>query len=159
MIAPLCIIQARVASTRLPEKMLLPLGGHAVLWWAWDTACRFLPPGRVVIACPLADVRALRVAVPLADFYGHAGNDHDVLERFVACAHLYGASDIYRVTPDDIPIDLTREHCTLAQLDHWHATVTDPHVREHIGLLFPPRIEINTQADYEAALKRLEGMK
>lgn len=112
-----------------------------------------------VIACPAADWDAFNAAVPMAKIYGYDGAENDVLGRFHAAAHFYRAapaSIIARITPDDSPIDVFRERCTLAQLDHWHATVTDAETREHIGRLFPPRIEVNTQADLEAVRARVQ---
>ncbi|MCA9542121.1 MAG: 3-deoxy-manno-octulosonate cytidylyltransferase [Myxococcales bacterium] len=33
------IIPARLASSRLPGKVLLPIGGKPMLWWVWRAAC------------------------------------------------------------------------------------------------------------------------
>jgi hypothetical protein len=155
-VKPLAIIQARLASTRLPNKMLLPLGGKPVLWWAWYEAMRWFRD-QVVIATTAADVAAIRAAVPRAYVYGWEGPENDVLGRFHACAQQFLGHDIiYRITPDDFPIDVNREWFTPTQLDYWHTTVTDPRYREHIGLLLPKRIELNTEADYEAAKRVLE---
>lgn len=160
-IAPLCIIQARLHSTRLERKMLLPLGGHPVLWWAWEETRKAHFYSHVVIACPVADESALQGAFTRepVTFFPYTGDEADVLGRFHACAHAHRTepdAEIVRITPDDFPVDLTRERCTLAALDHWHATVTNPFHREHIGHLFPPRIELNTAEDYERLKERYE---
>jgi hypothetical protein len=160
----LVIIQARLNSTRLPGKMLLPIGGKPLIRWAVDVATKFFGGDyydHVVVACPLADAKAIQATCRGEDVFGWDGPESDVLGRFMACAsqsqYQPFLPDIIRITPDDFPIDVTREYFTFAQLKHWHATVTDPHLREHIGLLIPQRIEINTQADYEEARKRVEG--
>lgn len=158
---PLAIIQARLHSTRLPNKMLLPVDGQPLLWWAWNTMGCILGFDHVVIACPLDDAGRFAAAIRLPDrlptIFAWEGNENDVLGRLHDCAHHWcsePSSVILRITPDDFPVDVLRETCTLAELDHWNATVTDPKLREHIGLLFPKRIEINVQEDYDAVVRR-----
>ncbi len=158
MVAPLAIIQARLHSTRLPNKMLLPLGGHPLLWWAWDAAWDVFD--HVVIACPLGDQATFQQALPHATVFGWDGPEWDVLGRLHACAHEYAYqpdTPIVRITPDDFPIDVFRERCTLAQLDVWHASVTDRGDRENVGNLFPGRREINDAVDYEAVKAYVES--
>lgn len=158
---PLCIIQARLHSTRLPNKMLIELGGETLIARAWRTACQIFREEHCVVALPMCDSMSA-----LGDECRRLGanyravwpDERDVLGRFWECADAYRDDPtdvIVRVTPDDFPIDVTRERFTLAQLDHWHATVTDPKLREHIGLLIPQRIEINTEEDYERAKARM----
>lgn len=151
----LAIIQARIHSNRLERKMLLPINGKPIIYWAWIYTKWVYP--NTVIACPASDVEAFHQAVLNAEIYGYAGDEDDVLGRFHACAHTKSPDPslvIARITPDDWPIDPFRERCALWQLDKWHETVRDPKLRQHIGELFyllAPRIEINLQSDYEAA--------
>lgn len=156
-VPPLCIIQARLKSTRLPNKMLLELGGETLIARGWLLACEMFGSENCVVAIPIGDIEG-----PLAGelrrigarFFAFAGDEGDVLGRFHACAHAMPTRPetlIIRVTPDDFPIDVTRERFSRAWLDEQHATVTDPYLREHIGLLIPQRIEINTAEDYELA--------
>lgn len=137
--------------------MLLPVKGISLLGWAWLRARDFFE--HVVIAVPAADQASLEAVVwgSRARFFGYDGDENNVLGRFHACAHMYREHPddvIYRITPDDWPLDIARERFTLGQLDEWQETVTDPDTRQHIGLLMPQRIEINTQADYDAVLAR-----
>lgn len=114
------------------------------------------------------------------------GPEEDVLGRVHACAHRYRwwpGSVIVRVTADDwkkqpgamrrvalgerLPVELGGEAFTLAQLDEAHRTITDPVRREHLTYAFfpdspapppPPGLwEINTQQDYEAAQRDING--
>src|SRR5690348_12295762 len=99
--------------------MLLPIQGQPVIWHAWRDAVATFSLLQVVIACPADDVDAFSAAVPSAQIYGFTGAENDVLGRFHACAHFYRDDPdtvIVRVTPDDWPIDVFRERCTLAQL-------------------------------------------
>ena len=161
MTPPLCIIQARYASTRLPAKMLLPIGGRSLIEHAYRLAVEFFGDEHVVVAIPDADFDG-----PLGDelmridarVFAWSGDEDDVLGRFHACAHHYrkrATDEIVRVTPDDFPIDVTRERFTLEWLDWQNETVTDWDDREHIGRLIPQRLEINGIEDYAEALRRV----
>lgn len=139
--------------------MLLPIRGKPLLWYGWHTAVDLYGSEHVVIACPEPDFDAIHTALPSAHVFGYCGDENDVLGRLHACAHKYRThplTTIIRVTPDDYPIDPLREQCTLQDLDHWHRTVTDARTREHIGYLYPPRLEINSPEDVEALRARLE---
>lgn len=139
--------------------MLAPVHGKPLLWYGWRAACDLFGELSTVIAVPAPDLQALRNGLGLdGQWFGYDGDENDVLGRFYACAHQFRHHPhtiIVRITPDDFPIDPLREQCTLAQLDTWHATVTDPHLREHIGHLYPKRLEINEMSDLEALRARL----
>jgi hypothetical protein len=161
MIPPLAIVQARMHSTRLPGKMLLHLGGKPLIQWAWEAAVEAFGEENVVVATPFTPENK-----PIGDWvcsvngqgFGWEGPEWDVLGRFHAVAHAFRddpGSVIVRITPDDFPIDTERERFTLGWLDERYATVVDPRFREHIGLLLPQRIEINTPEDYEAAKRQV----
>lgn len=158
-LSPLCIIQARIHSSRLPDKMLQLVGGYALVWWAWKAAVEDFGSHNVVIACPADDVAALHHACPQALIFGWTGNEDDVLGRLTACAEehrQYAEQIVIRVTPDDFPIDTHRERCTLGQLREWNRTVTDAETRQHIGYLWASRVEVNTAADLEEVRRRVQ---
>jgi CTP:molybdopterin cytidylyltransferase MocA len=159
MIPPLAILQARLHSTRLEGKMLLPLKGKPLLRWAWEATVDEMGPGNAVIAIPSADAAALRPTVPSATWFEWAGPEWDVLGRLHACAHALRSHPhtvIVRVTPEDWPVDLSRERFTLAALDEAQAMIPadDQDRREHVAYaLFPDRgpMSIDTPSDYRAA--------
>ena len=165
MTAPtLCVIQARLHSTRLPNKMLLELAGETLIARAWRMACATFDPSCVVVAIPAGDEAGplgdelRRIGATIFAFDGHAC---DVLGRFWACAHTYRwhpDTVIHRWTPDDIakntndvravaagrrlPEVLGGEAFTLAQLDAAHEKHNPDRYegtqREHITwALFP----------------------
>jgi hypothetical protein len=157
----------RLKSTRLPNKMLLTLGGETLAARAWRLACEAFGAENCVVAVPSTDESG-----PLGDelrrigarIFAWDGDENDVLGRFWACAHTVRsdpASVIYRVTPDDFPVEPWREWFTLADLDEAQHRVlaNDRIAREHIGWTLPVAratagegvIEINSLADYEAA--------
>lgn len=161
-VGPLCIIQARYNSTRLPGKMLLPLAGETLIERAWNIAAAAF--GDCVVAIPAndndgplgAELRRIR-----ANVYPWVGPEADVLRRFFDCAHHYRwhpDSVIVRYTPDDpykdiaclravaagerLPVELGGEAFTLAMLDAAQADARserygpnatyEPSAREHI---------------------------
>jgi spore coat polysaccharide biosynthesis protein SpsF len=101
MMHPVIFVQARMASTRLPGKVLLPLVGHPMLW-------------HIVQRCRAADgVAAVVVATtdqlqdaPIRDFCTRegipyfAGSEPDVLDRYYRAACTFGADPVLRVTGD-----------------------------------------------------------
>lgn len=91
-----CIIQARMGSTRLPGKVLLPLNGWTVLE---EVVCRcWQIPGidTVVVATPDDEIERV--------IGNHCwvirGPEHDVLYRYVIAARATQADVIMRITAD-----------------------------------------------------------
>jgi len=95
------IIQARMGSTRLPGKVLMPLGHGLVLEWAICAALAAPGVDEVWVATsmlPADDAivdlcRALRI-----NFF--RGSETDVLSRFKDCADAAGATIVLRLTGD-----------------------------------------------------------
>ena len=96
------IIQARVGSTRLPNKVFAELGGRPLISHVVERVMRARNVAKVVLATtvnplddPLADwARAQGVAL-------HRGSEEDVLARFHGAAVEHGASVVVRITADD----------------------------------------------------------
>lgn len=151
----LAIIQARLGSARLPNKMLLPVGGIPLIRRAWEDTSALFGITNTVVAIPAGpENEPLRAACGVgAIVFSWDGPESDVLGRLHACANHYRqdlADVIARITPDDVPVDPLRERFTLGWLNDAHATVTDPVLREHVGHLLPGRVEVNTAEDYAA---------
>lgn len=96
------IVQARLRSTRLPAKVLLPLPtGRTVLE---EVLCR---AGQIegvdVVVAAIPDTPACDLLLPYASSH-HAvvvrGPEHDVLARYRKAAEAVGASVILRITAD-----------------------------------------------------------
>ena len=182
-IPPLAIVQARIGSTRLPDKMLADLGGKPLVRWAWEAACSAFGAENVVCAIP-SNAENVQLGHVLHAFgatvFRWDGPENDVLSRLWHCAHHYRwhpQTVIVRVTPDDPfkspglmrevaagirhPVELGGEAFTLDMLDH-----ASPHSseREHItDAIFrtpPPKPPegiwtIDTQEDLDAARERI----
>ena len=182
-IPPLAIVQARIASTRLPDKMLADLGGKPLVRWAWEAACSAFGADNVVCAIPASAENAQlgHILHALgAEVFRWDGPEDDVLSRLWHCAHRYRwhpQTVIVRVTPDDPfklpgllrevasgirhPVELGGEAFTLEMLDRADLYASE---REHITReLFrtppPPAPKgiwtVDTPEDLEAARNRI----
>lgn len=95
------IIQARMGSTRLPEKVLMTLGPKPVLGWVIDRTCKAKRIDQCVVATtelPEDDV--------IVD-YCHSkniacwrGSSSDVLSRYNDAAAAFSADTVVRITSD-----------------------------------------------------------
>ena len=93
------ISQARMTSTRLPGKVLLPAAGQPLLAWHVQRLRQTELPIFLVITTNAADD-------VLADFAAEhslpitRGDEHDVLSRYYACATAHALDVVVRVTSD-----------------------------------------------------------
>lgn len=95
------IVQARMGSTRLPGKVLLPLAGVPVIQWIYErlNRCRLLD--HIVVATgdgPADDGFAEALAgmgIPV-----FRGSEHDVLDRYYRAARAIRADAVVRITGD-----------------------------------------------------------
>lgn len=102
----LLIVQARMTSTRLPGKVLLPLAGEPMLTRLVERLRRVQRADGIVIATttnatddPIAALCS-QLGVPC-----HRGSEHDVLSRYADAARLHGADVVVRITSDCPLID------------------------------------------------------
>ena len=100
------IVQARMASTRLPGKILLQLGGHTVLWHTL-TRCAAID-GIDLVCCAVPDTSENDPVAEEAARSGAIvtrGSEYDVLGRYLNAANEIGADIAMRVTSDCPVID------------------------------------------------------
>jgi spore coat polysaccharide biosynthesis protein SpsF len=102
----IALVQARLASTRLPGKVLLPLDGKCVLRHVLDRLGRARCLDCVVVATSdRATDDRLAAACSEWDAPVFRGSEADVLGRFVAAARAFDAARIVRVNADNPLID------------------------------------------------------
>ncbi len=95
------IIQARMASSRLPGKVLADLGGQPVLAWVVHRAQRARGVDQVVVATSVAAEDSVIAAFCKEQGFACTRGDlHDVLDRYVQAAHEYDADVVVRLTGD-----------------------------------------------------------
>ncbi len=100
------VVQARMTSTRLPGKVLLPLAGQPMLVRLLERLRRVQRAQGIVIATttnaaddPIAALCAQQ------GVSCHRGSEHDVLSRYADAARLHGADTVVRITSDCPLID------------------------------------------------------
>lgn len=94
------ILQARMGSTRLPGKVLMPLGGTTILGWIVQRLA--VLPWPVIVATsdmPRDDVIADTCARMATECF--RGSEQDVLDRYYHCARAYGFAHVIRLTGDN----------------------------------------------------------
>ncbi len=110
------ILQARLASTRLPGKALAPLGSCTVL----ERCLRRLLAGgvaRVVLATTdKAEDDALANVAERMGVGVFRGSEHDVLGRYLDAASHFGFDTIVRATGDNPAVDIQASGRLLAAL-------------------------------------------
>ena len=110
------VLQARFASTRLPGKALAPLGSCTVL----ERCLRRLVGGgvaRVVLATTgNAEDDALAAVAGRMGVGVFRGSEHDVLQRYLDAAALFGFDTIVRATGDNPAVDIQASGRLLAAL-------------------------------------------
>jgi spore coat polysaccharide biosynthesis protein SpsF len=100
------IVQARMGSTRLPGKILMPLAGKPALWHLVNRLNHARRLNEVIIATttnPQDDV-----VVRFCEEHGirHCrGSENDVLDRYYQAAKSFGADPVIRITADCPVID------------------------------------------------------
>ena len=114
----LIIVQARMTSTRLPGKVLLPLAGEPMLTRLIERLRRVHRADGIVVATttntsddPIAAL-CTQLGVPC-----YRGSEYDVLSRYADAARLHGADVVVRITSDCPLIDPALIDQTIAAYD------------------------------------------
>jgi spore coat polysaccharide biosynthesis protein SpsF len=106
MINFLCIIQARLNSSRLPAKVMMSLGGETLLQRVYETVSKSKNIDKIVIATSdqVSDniIAQHSKKINVTCFRGSLNN---VLKRFYEVSKLYNAKNIVRVTADNPLMD------------------------------------------------------
>jgi spore coat polysaccharide biosynthesis protein SpsF (cytidylyltransferase family) len=102
----LAIVQARMASTRLPGKVAMPLGGATVLEQVLRRVGRSNRIDEVMVATTINKEDLAVVALCAANGYRvFCGSSNDVLDRYYQAARLIAPDHIVRITADCPLID------------------------------------------------------
>lgn len=152
------VLQARLGSTRLPGKVLAPIGPYSLL----EHCVRRLSAGGLPIVVATTDTTeddAVERAAKRLKVDVFRGPVHDVLARFIGAARAFGLTEIVRATADNplvdpgavqrtfgfrhrvdadhvvecgLPLGAAVEAVSLQALERASALVTDPYDREHV---------------------------
>jgi spore coat polysaccharide biosynthesis protein SpsF len=100
------VVQARVGSTRLPAKVMLPLLGEPMLTRVMRRAMRARTLDEVVVATTTRSEDDAIVELAGAENWPvERGSESDVLERYLGAAQAHEADVIVRITSDCPLID------------------------------------------------------
>ena len=94
------ILQARMDSTRLPGKCLLPLGGEPLLLRVMEALGAVRCDMRV-LACPDDCINSFGALAEKAGFVISAGSEDDVLERYCTAIRRHSPEWVIRATADN----------------------------------------------------------
>jgi len=94
------ILQARIDSSRLPGKALLPLGGEPAVLRVMQ-ALNHVPADMRVLACTEDSLLEFKPLAHNASFEIFAGLKYDVLERFCQVIRKYSITRVIRATGDN----------------------------------------------------------
>ena len=100
------IVQGRMGSSRLPDKIMKDIGGQPMLAWVVERAIRARGIDQVVVATttdPSDD--AVETFCRVRGYACSRGSLHDVLDRFYQAARQYEADVVVRFTADCPLID------------------------------------------------------
>lgn len=112
-VKPHIIIQARMGSTRLPEKVMREIGGIPMIGLQLERLKKTNLPLIVASSCAKKNDLLVEYLESIGiDVY--RGSEDNVLDRFYQAAKHYGAKDIIRITGDNPLID---PYFIIGQLD------------------------------------------
>lgn len=94
-----CIVQARLGSTRFPRKALADLGGKPVIVHVLERAAQIVGVHETVAAIPYADDE-LAAVIETSGFTVVKGPTYDVLDRYALVASRTAADVVVRITGD-----------------------------------------------------------
>lgn len=94
------VLQARLDSSRLPSKALLPLGGEPLLSRVMEALTHVEADTRV-LACPQDCARDFEPLAQRAGFRVVVGPKDDVLARYCVAVRVTGADRVIRATGDN----------------------------------------------------------
>jgi glutamate-1-semialdehyde 2,1-aminomutase len=102
------IVQARMGSTRLPNKVMLPIGGLPLIEILLLRLSRSIELDQIILATSTDDRDdVLAEHVKSIGFACIRGSPNDVLERFIVAARTHEADAVVRITGDCPLIDLS----------------------------------------------------
>jgi len=94
------VLQARLDSSRLPEKALLPLNGKPLLLRVMEALNNITADLRI-LACPEDSFASFAPLAAEAGFQIHAGPKEDVLERYCQVIRRFSIDRVVRATGDN----------------------------------------------------------
>jgi len=136
------VIQARVGSTRLPQKMLMPfVEGKSILQIIIENLLYTFPKDKIIVATSTSPAdEQIKSVVSNYGIKVFKGDENNVLKRFVDCCEMYNVKNIIRLCADNpflVPnyIKMLVENVTNTD-NYLSFSFPDgtPTIKSHIGL-------------------------
>ena len=108
MVKVLCVVQARLTSSRLPDKVVMPLGrrGKTIAEHVYERLSQSRHIDKVVFAIPTGERNdELEGFLHDRNIPCFRGSEDNVLERFIGCIHQYQPEIVVRATSDNPFVD------------------------------------------------------
>lgn len=108
MVKVLCIVQARLTSSRLPDKVVMPLGrdGKTIAEHVYERLSQSQRIEKVVFAIPMGERNdELEQFLTVRGIPCFRGSEDNVLERFIGCIREYQPQIVVRATSDNPFVD------------------------------------------------------
>lgn len=127
------IIQARMTSSRLPGKVMMPIGDKPLIAMMLERVKRSKFINEIVVATPRDDkCDELHELCRSMDVSVFSGDEHDVLSRFVGAARTHNADVVVRLCSDCPFIDTALiDHVIQTFLDHDYDYVNNVGARSY----------------------------
>lgn len=104
----LCIVQARLTSTRLPNKVFKQLQGKSIIELLYERLCLAKTVDKIVFAIPdNQDNASLYEYLKERGIEAFLGSELDVFDRFLKCGQKYNPDWVVRATCDNPLMDWT----------------------------------------------------
>lgn len=115
----LCIVQARLTSSRLPDKVIMPLGkaGKTIAEHVYERLSQSRMIDKVVFAIPTGERNdELEQFLTARDIPCYRGSEENVQERFIGCIRTYQPEIVVRATSDNPFVDWVQTDCQIEGL-------------------------------------------
>ncbi len=119
MVRVLCIVQARLTSSRLPDKVIMPLGkgGKTIAEHVYERLSQSRYIDQVVFAIPTGERNdELELFLKEKGIPCFRGSENDVQERFLDCIRKYQPEIVVRATSDNPFVDWMLADCQIEAL-------------------------------------------
>lgn len=139
---PTVVVQARVSSTRLPGKVMMPVLGRPLLWYLLERLRDLKKVGVVVATTHHSSDDAIEALATALGVAVHRGPMDDVLTRYHDAARAFDADPVIRVTGDCPLID---PEIVVAVLDLYIETSAD-YAANTLQRTFPRGLDVEVVA-------------
>ena len=162
----LCIVQARLTSSRLPDKVIMPLAGKTIAEHVYERLSLSRHIDKVVFAIPTGERNdELERFLEERGIPSFRGSEDNVQERFIKCIRQYQPQIVVRATSDNPFVDWMQADCQIEGLTDCDYVSsegaplgTGVEVFYHLPLSDNYRLTVDTDHDYSLAQRIYDAL-